>query len=211
MNKVIRIGLDTSKNVFQLHGVDEGEQPVLRKKLSRRQLLAFLEKQPSLRVGLEACGASHHWAREIAALGHEAMLLPPQYVKAYVKRGKSDAADAEAICEAMSRPAMRFVAIKTPNEQAIDRDAGARLRAGRCGDHHPRPQAQRGASQQRGEPAAGRDAGRRPRQRRDERTVSVSSPVQAMNGCDPFSSWGPPPLSHIASDQAGKTGRGSMI
>jgi transposase len=126
MNKIIRIGLDTSKSVFQLHGVDEAEQPVLRKKLSRRQLLEFLAKLPPLKVGLEACGASHHWARAIMALGHEAVLVPPQYVKPYVKRGKTDAADAEAICEAMSRPSMRFVTVKTPDEQAAQMLIGLR-------------------------------------------------------------------------------------
>jgi transposase len=126
MNKIIRIGLDTSKSVFQLHGVDEAEQPVLRKKLSRRQLLEFLAKLPPLKVGLEACGASHHWARAIMALGHEAVLVPPQYVKPYVKRGKTDAADAEAICEAMSRPSMRFVTVKTPDEQAAQMMIGLR-------------------------------------------------------------------------------------
>lgn len=118
MNQIIRIGLDTSKSVFQLHGVDENEQPVLRKKLRRSQLLDFLGGLPPLKLAMEACGASHYWAREIGALGHEVVLLPAQYVKPYVKRGKSDAADAEAICEAMSRPGMRFVAAKTPDEQA---------------------------------------------------------------------------------------------
>jgi len=89
-------------------------------------VLAFLAKQPPLKVGLEACGASHYWAREIAALGHEAVLVPPQYVKPYVKRGKTDAADAEAICEAMSRPTMRFVTVKTPDEQAVQMLIGLR-------------------------------------------------------------------------------------
>jgi transposase len=126
MSKIIRIGIDTSKSVFQLHGVDEAEKPVLRKKLSRKQMLDFLSKLLPLKVGLEACGASHHWARAIRALGHEAVLLPPQYVKPYVKRGKTDAADAEAICEAMSRPTMRFVTVKTPDEQAAQMLLGLR-------------------------------------------------------------------------------------
>lgn len=126
MNKIIRIGLDTSKNVFQLHGVDEAEKTVLRKKLGRKQVLKFLAKQSPLKVGLEACGASHHWARKIRELGHEVVLLPPQYVKPYVKRGKSDAADAEAICEAMSRPTMRFVSVKSPDEQAAQMLIGLR-------------------------------------------------------------------------------------
>lgn len=126
MNKVIRIGIDTSKSVFQLHGVDGAEKPVLRKKLSRNQVLDFLSKTPPLKVGVEACGASHHWARKIRSLGHEVVLLPPQYVKPYVKRGKTDAADAEAICEAMSRPTMRFVTVKTPDEQAAQMLIGMR-------------------------------------------------------------------------------------
>ncbi len=113
MEKLIRIGMDTSKSVFVLHGVDAAEQPLLRKKLRRQQVLEFFGKLAPTRVGLEACGAAHHWARALAALGHETVLLPPQYVKAYVKRGKNDAADAAAICEAMSRPTMRFVPVKT--------------------------------------------------------------------------------------------------
>ena len=119
MGSVSRIGIDTSKSVFQLHGVDETEKLVLRKKLRRGQFLRFLESLPPVQVGLEACGASHHWARALLALGHDVVLIPPQYVTPYVKRGKSDAADAEAICEAMSRPTMRFVAIKSPEEQAV--------------------------------------------------------------------------------------------
>jgi transposase len=118
MNDIIRIGMDTSKSVFQLHGVDGAEQPVLQKKLRRRQILGFFEKLPSTRVGIEACGGAHHWARELAAFGHEVKLLPPQYVKPYVKRNKNDAADAEAICEAMSRPRMRFVPVKSLEQQA---------------------------------------------------------------------------------------------
>lgn len=118
MTKIIRIGVDTSKSVFVLHGVDAAEQPVLRKKLRRKQVLEFFAKLEPTKVGLEACGAAHYWARELQALGHEAVLLPPQYVKPYVKRNKNDAADAEAICEAMSRPTMRFVPVKTAEQQA---------------------------------------------------------------------------------------------
>jgi len=118
MTKIIRIGIDTSKSVFQVHGVDAAEQPVLRRQLRRRQVLEFFAKLEPTKVGLEACGASHYWARELIALGHQAVLLPPQYVKAYVKRNKNDAADAEAICEAMSRPTMRFVPVKTAQQQA---------------------------------------------------------------------------------------------
>jgi transposase len=118
MEQLIRIGIDTSKSVFQLHGVNAAEEPVLRRKLRRRDVLKFFAKLSPTVVGMEACGASHYWAREIAALGHEVKLLPAQYVKAYVKRNKNDPADAEAVCEAMSRPTMRFVAVKTAERQA---------------------------------------------------------------------------------------------
>jgi transposase len=114
----VTIGLDIAKNFFQVHGVDAAGQTVLRRKLSRGEVLHFFAAQPKTLVGIEACGTSHHWAREIAALGHEVKLLPPTYVKAYVKRGKTDAADAEAICEAVARPTMHFVPIKTPDQQA---------------------------------------------------------------------------------------------
>lgn len=114
----MRVGVDTSKSVFQLHGVDAAEQPVLRKKLRRGQVLEFFAKLPPTRVGLEACGAAHHWARAIGALGHEVALLPPQLVKPYVPRNKNDAADAAGICEAMSRPRMRFVPVKSAEQQA---------------------------------------------------------------------------------------------
>jgi transposase len=126
VTNIIRIGVDTSKNVFVLHGVDAAEQPALRKKLRRKQVLEFFAKLEPTKVGLEACGAAHHWARELSALGHEAVLLPPQYVKPYVKRNKNDAADAEAICEAMSRPTMRFVPMKTAEQQAALMLAGTR-------------------------------------------------------------------------------------
>jgi len=116
---IIRVGIDTSKHVFQVHGVDESEQPVLRRAVRRSDLLKVFGKLAPTRIGLEACGASHHWARELTRLGHEVMLLPPQYVKPSVKRGKHDAADAGAICEAMSRPGMRFVAVKSAEQQAM--------------------------------------------------------------------------------------------
>jgi len=115
---IIRIGLDTSKSVFQVHGVDERERPVRRRQLPRGQMEKFFVKLPPTRIGLEACGASHHWGRVLRDLGHEVVLIPPQYIKPYVKRGKNDAIDAEAICEAMSRPGMRFVPIKSREEQA---------------------------------------------------------------------------------------------
>jgi transposase len=116
---IVRIGLDTSKSVFQLHGVDGMEQPVLRRKLRRGQVLAFFGRLPPTLVAIEACGASHYWARELRSLGHEVAMIPPQYVKPYVQRGKSDAADAEAICEAASRPKLQknFVPIKSPEQQ----------------------------------------------------------------------------------------------
>lgn len=115
---IIRIGLDTSKQVFQIHGVDENEHPALRRQLRRSEVAKFFAKLPPTRIGLEACGAAHHWARVLRGLGHEVVLIPPQYIKAYVKRGKNDAIDAEAICEAMSRPTMRFVPVKTAEQQA---------------------------------------------------------------------------------------------
>jgi transposase len=115
---IIRIGLDTSKQVFQLHGIDENGAAVLRRRLRRGEVGKFFKKLPPTRVGIEACGASHYWGRVLRGLGHEVVLIPPQYVKPYVKRGKNDAIDAEAICEAMSRPGMRFVPVKSAEEQA---------------------------------------------------------------------------------------------
>ena len=116
--RIIRIGLDTSKHVFQIHGVEENEQPALRRQIRRSEVEKFFAKQPATRIGIEACGASHHWARVLRRLGHEVVLMPPQYIKPYVKRGKNDAIDAAAICEAMSRPSMRFVPVKTAESQA---------------------------------------------------------------------------------------------
>ncbi len=118
MDQIIRIGIDTSKHVFQLHGVNAAAEPVLRKKLRRQDLVAFFTKLPPTVIGIEACGGSHHWARLLQSLGHEVKLIAPQFVKPYVKRGKNDAADAEAICEAMSRPTMRFVPVKSTEQQA---------------------------------------------------------------------------------------------
>jgi transposase len=118
---IIRIGLDTSKHVFQLDGVDENEKPVWRRRrrqLRRGEVEKFFAKLPSTRMGIAACGASHHWARRLRGLQHEGVLMPPQYIKPYVKRGKNEAIDAEAICEAMSRPTMRFVPVKTAERQA---------------------------------------------------------------------------------------------
>lgn len=118
MEQLIRIGMDTSKTVFQLHGVDASERPVLVRQLRRRAVVPFFAKLAPLRIGLEACGGAHYWARTLSELGHEAVLIAPQHVKPYVRRGKHDAADAEAICEAMSRPRTRFVAIKSAEQQA---------------------------------------------------------------------------------------------
>ena len=118
MSEVTTIGLDLAKHVFQVHGVDASGAVVLRKQLRRGQVVAFFAGLPRCVVGLEACATAHYWARELQAVGHEVRLMPAQYVKAYVKRNKNDAADAAAICEAVSRPSMRFVAIKTAEQQA---------------------------------------------------------------------------------------------
>lgn len=119
MEQIAIVGIDLAKNVFQLHGMDANHHPVLRRKLQRAQLLPFFAKLlPSL-VVMEACGSAHYWAREIGALGHEVRLVPPAYARVYAKRGKSDAIDAEAVCEAGSRPAMRFVPVKSAESQAL--------------------------------------------------------------------------------------------
>ena len=118
MEAITTIGLDIAKSVFQVHGVDAAGNVIVRRQLKRRNVLAFLEKVPPCLVGIEACATSHHWSREITALGHTVRLMPPAYVKPYVKRQKNDAADAEAICEAVSRANMRFVETKTPEQQA---------------------------------------------------------------------------------------------
>jgi len=128
MTRIARIGIDTSKSVFQLHGVDEREQVVLQRKLRRQQFLTFLGKLEPTSIGMEACGASHYWAGELEALGHAVVLIPPQYVRPYVARGKNDAADAEAICEAMSRPRVkrRLVPVKTAEQVAAQMLLGVR-------------------------------------------------------------------------------------
>ena len=119
MSEVITIGLDLAKNVFQAHGVDGSGEVVIRRQLRRSQVLPFFRKLGPCLVGLEACATAHHWARELIGLGHEVKLMPPHYVKAYVKRGKNDATDAAAICEAVTRPTMRFVAVKGIEQQGI--------------------------------------------------------------------------------------------
>lgn len=117
--KVATIGIDIAKNVFQVYGVCASGEVVVSKQLRRHHLLSFVQQLPPCTFGLEACPGAHHWARQIAAFGHKVRLMPPQYVKPYVKRQKNDAADAEAICEAVTRPTMRFVTIKTEDQQAI--------------------------------------------------------------------------------------------
>lgn len=119
MERIATVGLDIAKSVFQVHGVDATGEVVVRKRLSRARVIPFFAKLPRCLVGIEACSTSHHWARELIALGHDVRLMPAQYVKPYVKRGKNDAADAEAICEAVTRPTMRFVAVKTPEQQSV--------------------------------------------------------------------------------------------
>ena len=118
MSEVSTIGLDLAKHVFQAHGADTSGKVVFRKRLRREQVLTFFARQPACVVAMEACGSGHHWARELARLGHQVRLIPPAYVKPFVKRQKNDAADAEAICEAAQRPTMRFVAVKSVAAQA---------------------------------------------------------------------------------------------
>ena len=118
MSEVRVVGLDIAKSVFQVHGVDDAGATVLQKRLTRARLLPFFEKLPPCLIGIEACATSHFWARELTKLGHEVRLMPPQYVKPYLKRQKNDMADAEAIAEAVTRPSMRYVASKSPDEQS---------------------------------------------------------------------------------------------
>ncbi len=116
--EITTIGLDLAKNFFQIHGVDAAGRVIVRKALRRSQMLPFFSRLSPCLVGMEACGTSHYWARELIRMGHQVRLMPPAYVKPYVKRGKTDANDAEAICEAVTRPTMRFVAVKTAEQQA---------------------------------------------------------------------------------------------
>lgn len=118
MLAITTVGLDIAKSVFQVHGIDARGSVVVRRLLKRRYVLAFFKKLPPSLVGIEACATSHHWSRELQALGHTVRLIPPAYVKPYVKRQKNDAADAEAICEAVQRPSMRFMPTKTPEQQS---------------------------------------------------------------------------------------------
>src|SRR5262245_34839716 len=115
---VATIGLDLAKSVFQIHGIDAAGKVIIRQQLRRGRVIAFFRKLPPCLIGMEACASSHYWARELTTLGHEGRLMPPAYAKPYVKRQKNDVADAEAICEAVQRPSMRFVPVKTPESQA---------------------------------------------------------------------------------------------
>jgi transposase len=116
--QITTIGLDIAKHVFQVHGVDAAEKVVVRKQLRRSQVIAFFASLPPCLIGMEACATAHYWARELTKLGHEVRLMPAKDVKAYLKRNKNDAADAEAICEAVRRPTMRFVSVKSPEQQS---------------------------------------------------------------------------------------------
>jgi transposase len=118
MQTITTIGLDIAKSVFQVHGVNAAGEVIVRRQLKRRNVLTFFQKQPPCLVSIEACASSHHWSRELTALGHTVRLMPPAYVKSYVKRQKNDMADAEAICEAVTRANMRFVPTKTPEQQS---------------------------------------------------------------------------------------------
>ena len=118
MKKFIRIGVDLAKNYFQVHALASEGGPAVTRKLTRSKMHEFFSQIEPCLIGMEACGSAHYWARELKAMGHEVLLMPPAYTKPYVKRGKNDAVDAEAICEAMSRPGMRFVPIKSAEQQA---------------------------------------------------------------------------------------------
>ena len=125
---IARIGIDLAKQVFQIHGVDRTEKVLVRRQLRRSQMLGYFSKLTPCLIGMEACGSAHYWARELGKLGHEVRLMAPQFVKPYVKSGKNDANDAEAICEAVGRPNMRFVAIKTAEQQVIQAEHRIRAR-----------------------------------------------------------------------------------
>ena len=119
MGEVVTIGLDIAKSVFQVHGVDATGEVIIRRQVRRAQMLQFFAKLQGCLVGIEACASAHYWGRELAMLGHQVRLMPPSYVKPYVKRQKNDMADAEAICEAVTRPTMRFVEVKSPEQQSV--------------------------------------------------------------------------------------------
>ena len=140
MQRYIRIGVDIAKNSFQVHALESEDCSATKRKLSRSGIIKFLAEVEPCAIGMEACGSAHYWARRFRAMGHNVKLTPPIYVKAYVKRGKNDAADAAAICEAMSRPNMRFVAVKSEDQQATLMAHKIRelLIKQRLGDHHHR-------------------------------------------------------------------------
>ncbi len=119
MKKFIRIGVDLAKNYFQVHALADDGTPAMTRKLRRSKMHEFFSQIEPCLIGMEACGSAHYWARELKMIGHEVLLMPPVYTKPYVKRGKNDAVDAEAICEAVSRPGMRFVPVKSAEQQAI--------------------------------------------------------------------------------------------
>ena len=119
MGQITTVGLDIAKSVFQVHGVDAAGEVILKRKLTRARVVPFFEKLERCFIGIEACATSHYWARELRRLGHDMRLMPPSYVKPYVKRQKNDSADAEAICEAVTRPSMRYVEVKTPEQQSV--------------------------------------------------------------------------------------------
>lgn len=125
---ITRIGIDLAKQVFQIHGVDRASKVQIRKQLRRSRMLDYFSKLPPCLIGMEACSSAHYWARELSKLGHDVRLMAPQFVKPYVKSGKNDANDAEAICEAVGRPNMRFVAIKTVEQQVIQAEHRIRAR-----------------------------------------------------------------------------------
>lgn len=125
---ITRIGIDLAKQVFQIHGVDCHGKAVVKKPLRRSQMLAYFSKLPPTLIGMEACGSAHYWARELGKMGHDARLMSPQFVKPYVKSGKNDANDAEAICEAVSRPNMRFVRVKSVEQQVMQAEHRIRAR-----------------------------------------------------------------------------------
>ena len=146
MQTITTIGLDIAKSVFQVHAIDADGNIVIRRQVKRRYVLAFFQKLPPCLVGIEACASSHHWSRELQALGHTVRLMPPAYVKPYVKRHKNDSTDAEAICEAVTRPNMRFVATKTPEQQSCltlhrtrHLSGRARMNSAACGAKAARP------------------------------------------------------------------------
>ncbi len=118
MEEISTVGIDLAKSVFQIHAIDAGGVVIVRRQLRRQQMMKFFEQLPPCLIGMEACGTAHHWARELSALGHDVRLMPPAYVTPYVHRQKNDAADAVAICEAVMRPTMRFVAIKSVEQQS---------------------------------------------------------------------------------------------